>query len=98
MVNEQGDEAIIRFIDPGEMTAAIAILRDRDYPATAESIDRVEIIGWDKKSLMFLMEKCPQIAINVLNVVMERLEDMQPPRPCRLFGKRLIGGCGFDSA
>jgi CRP-like cAMP-binding protein len=77
MVNEQGSEVIFRYIIAGELTAAVAVLKGKNYPLTAVSVDRSELIGWDKSTLLRLMAKFPPIAFNILNIVLERLDELQ---------------------
>lgn len=77
MVNEEGNEVIVRYVDAGELTAAITLIKDRDYPVTAESVGETEVTGWDKQAFMGLMRDFPDIAINILGIVLERLEEVQ---------------------
>ncbi len=76
-LNEQGREIIIRYIGPAELTAEIAVLKEKKYPVTAEAIKETEIISWNKKTMMQLMRKYPDIAINMLETVFERIDDVQ---------------------
>lgn len=77
MLNEAGKEAIIRYIGPAEMTAAVAVIKGMDYPVTAEAVEPTEVTGWDKPTLLRLMHDHPQIPINMLRVVLERLDEVQ---------------------
>lgn len=77
IMNEQGREVILRYINAGELTAAVAVLKGRNYPATAVSVGKSELIGWDKQTLLRMMSKYPSIAVNMLNIVLERLDDLQ---------------------
>jgi CRP-like cAMP-binding protein len=76
-LNELGKEAIIRYIGAGEMAAAVAVLKGRDYPVTAEAVEETEVTGWDKPALLQLLRTHPEIAVNILAVVFERLEEVQ---------------------
>lgn len=76
-LNEQGKEVILRYIGIGELTAAIAVLKNWTYPVTAESIEDTEVVGWDKPTMMTLMHQFPHIAINLLGIVLERIDDVQ---------------------
>ena len=76
-LNEQGREVIIRYIGPAELTAEIAVLKEKDYPVTAETMKETEVISWDKQTMLQLMRKYPDIAINMLNTVLERINDVQ---------------------
>ena len=77
MLGEQGKEVIIRYAGAGDLTAAATVLKDRAYPATAETVEVSEIIGWDKPTLLSLMENFPPFAINILYIVLERMEELQ---------------------
>ena len=76
-LNEQGKEVILRYIGTGELTAAIAVLKNWEYPVTAESVEKTEITGWDKPTMMQLMHRYPDISINLLGIILERIDDMQ---------------------
>jgi len=76
-LNELGKEAIIRYIGAGEMAAAVAVLKGRDYPVTAEAVEETEVTGWDKPALLQLLRSHPEMAVNMLAVVLERLEEVQ---------------------
>ena len=76
-LNEQGKEVIIRYVGVGELTAAVAVIKDGFYPVTAESIQETDVIGWDKPTMMAMMHRYPTIAINLLGIILERIDDMQ---------------------
>jgi len=76
-LHEQGKEAVIRYIGPGEMTAAIAVFKEKDYPLSAQAIGETHAIGWDKATIVALMLDYPPLAINMLQVAVERLDEVQ---------------------
>ncbi len=76
-LNEQGKEVILRYVGVGELTAAIALLKNWDYPVTAQSIDDTDVTAWDRPTMMRLMHRYPDIAINLLGIVLERIDDVQ---------------------
>jgi CRP-like cAMP-binding protein len=76
-LNEQGKEVIFRYIGAGELTAVAAVLKDWKYPVTAESLEETEVIGWDKPNISRLIRNHPDIAINILGVILERLDEVQ---------------------
>jgi CRP-like cAMP-binding protein len=76
-LNEQGKEVIIRYIGAGELTAAVAVLKNGHYPVTAASIEETEVSGWDKPTMMKLMQRHPDIAINLLGIILSRIDDIQ---------------------
>ncbi len=77
MLSEQGKEVILRYLSSGELAAAIAVLRNQTYPVTAECVDETEVIGWDKPTIVALMHQYPAIAINLLGIVFDRIDDLQ---------------------
>ncbi|MCP3951677.1 MAG: Crp/Fnr family transcriptional regulator [Desulfobacterales bacterium] len=76
-LNEQGKEVILRYIGVGELIAAVVLLKDRNYPANAESTEETDVTGWDKPTMMQLMHRYPDITINLLGVILERIDDVQ---------------------
>ncbi len=76
-LHEDGKEAIVRYINPGEMTAAASAFQGKNYPVTAQAVDPSEAVGWNRETMLELMTANPQIAINLLGVVVERLDDIQ---------------------
>lgn len=76
-LHEDGKEAIVRYINPGEMTAAVSVFKEKNYPVTAQAVGPTEVIGWDRKTMLELMMAHPQIAINLLGKVVERLDEIQ---------------------
>jgi len=76
-LNEQGKEVIIRYLGSGELTAAVAVMKDGLYPVTASSVQATEVVGWDKATMMTLMRQYPDVAINMLNILLVRIEDVQ---------------------
>jgi len=76
-LHEEGKEAILRYIGPGEITAIIAVFKEKEYPATAETIVAAEAVGWDKQSMVQLMLEYPPLAMNMLRCAINRLDELQ---------------------
>ena len=76
-LNEQGKEVILRYIGTGELIAAVALLKNRNYPVTAESIEETDLTSWDKPTMLQLMHRYPDITINLLGIILERIDDVQ---------------------
>jgi CRP-like cAMP-binding protein len=76
-LHEAGKEAIIRYICPGELMAAVTVLKKGEYLVTAEVVSKTKVIGWGRQTILDLMNRYPQIAINMLCIVLERIDDMQ---------------------
>ena len=76
-LHEEGKEAIVRYINPGEMTAAVSAFKGKNYPVTAQAIGSSEAVGWGRETMLEIIAANPQIAINLLGMVVERLDDIQ---------------------
>ena len=76
-LHEEGKEAIVRYINPGEMTAAVSVFNGKNYPVTAQAVGPSKVVGWDRKTMLEIMTAYPRIAINLLGTVVERLDDIQ---------------------
>jgi CRP-like cAMP-binding protein len=76
-LHEQGKEAVIRYIGPGEITAATAVFKDGEYPATSEAVGHTEVVCWDRRTMTEIMLAYPQLAANMLGIVIERLGELQ---------------------
>lgn len=77
MLHRDGKEAIVRYIHPGEITAAVSVVSQKKYPVTAHAIGSTEVVAWDREAMLKIMVACPQMTINMLHAVVERLDDIQ---------------------
>jgi CRP-like cAMP-binding protein len=76
-LHEEGRETILRYIGPGELTAIIAVFREKEYPATAEAVTDTDAVGWDKHTMAQLMLAFPVLAVNMLHCAINRLDEIQ---------------------
>ena len=73
----EGDQIIVRFVGPGETFGTVALFTDRRYPAEATAVvDSIEI-SWPEPTLLKLIERHPQIALNLVKIVGARLREAQ---------------------
>ena len=72
-----GAEVVIRFICPGEMFGTVALFTDRHYPADATAVVETLETSWSEPELLDLMVRHPQIAINAIRIVGNRLQEAQ---------------------
>ncbi|MFZ3044316.1 MAG: Crp/Fnr family transcriptional regulator, partial [Desulfatirhabdiaceae bacterium] len=75
--HEQGKETILRYIGPGELAAAVAVFKETDYPVTAEIIEDSEVVGWSKNTIVAMMLQYPNLAVNMLKMAVDRLDEVQ---------------------
>lgn len=76
-LHEDGKEAIVRYINPGEITASVSVFKGKNYPVTAQTVGSSEVVEWNRETMQELMAAYPQIAINLLGMVVARLDDIQ---------------------
>ena len=76
-LHEQGKEAVFRYIGPGEITAAVAVFKEKEYPLTAVAIGENRVVGWDRTTLMALLREHPDLALHLLEVTVARLDEVQ---------------------
>ncbi len=76
-LHEQGKEALIRYIGPGELAAAVVVLKEKDYPVTAKTIGSTELLTWDKNTMVNMVLKYPPLALNMLRMAIDRLDEVQ---------------------
>lgn len=72
-----GNETIVRYANPGQITAAISIIQQQTYPATASAVDSATVIEWDKDSLLKAIHRIPQLAINIMGLMAARIGELQ---------------------
>lgn len=76
-VTEDGKEVTIRYVSKGELTAVITVLKKREYPVTARAMEHTELVEWELSTFLNLMERFPRITVNILTLVLNRLDDIQ---------------------
>jgi len=76
-LNVQGREVIIRYISSGEMTATPIVLKGGVYPVTAQAIKETDVISWDRNGFFEIVQKCPEITLDLISLLFERMESLQ---------------------
>ncbi|NDY71847.1 Crp/Fnr family transcriptional regulator [Desulfobacter hydrogenophilus] len=76
-LNVRGREVILRYISSGEMTATPIVLKGGVYPVTAQAIKETEVISWDRNGFFEIVQKCPEMSLDLITLLFERLEALQ---------------------
>lgn len=76
-VTPDGHEVILRYVGSGEMTGATALFGETEYPASAEAVEDVEVLGWDEPTMLQLMARYPCLTLNVLHILSKRIQELQ---------------------
>ena len=72
-VSAEGQDLIVRYVGPGEMCAVVALFAGQEYPAAAEAVGDTTVIAWPRNTLDELLRGHPQLALNVLRILTERM-------------------------
>lgn len=71
--NEDGKEAVIRFVQPGEFFAEILLdLRNR-YPVNAMALEDCSLLLIDVGKLFARLQQTPQLAMHLVGILSQRL-------------------------
>ena len=76
-ITPEGHQVLLRVAGPGEVFAAIAVLEDARYPVTAQATTPCRALAWDTASMLDLMSRYPELAINALRVMARRVQEFQ---------------------
>jgi CRP/FNR family transcriptional regulator, nitrogen oxide reductase regulator len=76
-ITPEGHQVLLRVVGPGEVFAAIAVLEDTRYPVTAQAATPCRALAWDTASMLDLMSRYPELAINALRVMARRVQEFQ---------------------
>lgn len=74
---EDGGQAIIRFIAPGEMFGTVPLFTDHRFPADAIAAEPSVVLSWSERDLRRLIGDHPAIALNLITIMGTRLAELQ---------------------
>jgi CRP/FNR family transcriptional regulator len=72
--NDEGKEAIVHFVKPGELFAEILLFLKHRYPVTAEATEASLALGINAKKLYHLIEQKPDLAIKLIGMMAQRIK------------------------
>ena len=75
--SSSGKELIIAFFGPGEMFGEVAVFENKPYPASAQAVDKIRVLGIKREDFLVFLASRPQIALRIINVLGGRLRDAQ---------------------
>lgn len=73
----EGQTVVLRYMGEGDLLAAVAVLRRVPLPATPVAVEDGLLLAWSAPRLADLMERFPRIAVNTVEVVGGRIEELQ---------------------
>ncbi len=76
-VGPDGQQALIRMITPVTLFALVAMTAFTDYLVTAQAVENSQAFYWTRDELMEFMRRSPVIAVNAMQMMAERLQEIQ---------------------
>lgn len=76
-VTPDGQQVILRFINPGGLFGGIAALGETVYPAAAQAVDDSLALAWESQTITRLMERHPRLTYNALQLLGARVQELQ---------------------
>ena len=72
---QDGQQIVVRHVNPGEICGIATALGRTDYPATASAIVDSMLLAWPSSQWAGFIARSPALAANVLGMVGQRLQD-----------------------
>jgi CRP-like cAMP-binding protein len=76
-VTAAGQQVVVRFIGPRDFFGCVAMYGGRRYPATAMAVEDSLALAWTRAAAAQLIAREPQMALNAMGAVAERLQETQ---------------------
>jgi CRP-like cAMP-binding protein len=76
-VTPEGQQVIMRYASPVEEFGLIAVLTDSSYPVSAQTVEDCTLMVWDEAAVKDLMAAYPRLALNIIRVLSDRIEEFQ---------------------
>ena len=74
--NEEGKDAVIHFVEPGEFFAEIILFLENRYPVSAAAIKNSDILEIDAEKIFDIIKIEPEFAIKLIGIFAQRLNYM----------------------
>ena len=76
-VHEEGKSFLVSYVEPGEIVGIIALFKHQEYPVSCEAALDSKLVSWTRNDILLVLKEFPEIAINMIKIVIERLHQMQ---------------------
>ena len=74
-VTRDGQQIIVRVVNPGDLFGFARALQRSDYPGTAVAAIESIVIGWPTELWGVFVEKNPYLAVNAMHTIGQRLDE-----------------------
>lgn len=65
----EGQQVILNHPGPGEAFGVVAVLREINFPVTAQAVEPTRLMRWTAEGMKGLMLRYPQMAINAIRIL-----------------------------
>jgi len=76
-VNADGQQTIVRMVNPGDLFGIAKALRRPDYPGTATAVSESIALSWPMGDWDAILERHPAFAVNAMQTMGQRLQEAQ---------------------
>ena len=76
-ITPEGQQVIVRMVNPGDLFGIARALRRPDYPGTATAVMESLCLAWPMSGWDEMLEKHPSLAVNTMRTVGSRLMESQ---------------------
>lgn len=76
-VTPDGQQIIVRIVNPGDLFGIAKAIRRTDYPGTATAVSESIALGWPMSGWDEMLEQHPGLAVNSIKMVGSRLMESQ---------------------
>ncbi len=93
----EGGRVTLRYVGPGEAFGVIVVLRESEYPVSAQVAEDCVLLGWSDQNLKDIMMQHPQVGINAISILsdfilgfMDRIQGLSTRRVDQRVAKALL--------
>lgn len=76
-ITVDGQQVLLRYANPGEAFAVLAVLSEMLYPITVQAVEDSLVAAWDKDTMQELMLEYPQIALRAMELLAKHTREFQ---------------------
>lgn len=76
-VTSEGQQVVVRMVNPGDLFGIAKALRRLDYPGTAAAVVDSVVLAWPMSTWEGLLERHPSLAVNAMQTMGSRLLEAQ---------------------
>ena len=93
----EGGRVTLRYVGSGEAFGVIVVLRETEYPVTAQAAENCVLLSWDENTLKEIMLEYPRVAINAISILsdfilgfMDRIQGLSTRKVNQRIAKALL--------